>query len=137
MVNSYLYLNFDIIHAATNNSLGTIALFSNNKLIESSGKQLEKIDHAHIVSILYKFLTCSRGSDGLLIDFDRDRERRQRELTNNKNTKGKYHVRIYLKDVFGFTEHQKKATYGLGCKLTLTRNTDNAILNKGNAINNW
>ena len=26
-----------------------------------------------------------------------------------------------LKDVFGFAEHQEKATYGLGYKLTLTR----------------
>ena len=49
-------------------------------------------------------------------------------------TKGKYHVRIVLKDVFGFSEHQEKATYGLGYKLTLTRNTDNSVLNKDNAI---
>ena len=40
-----------------------------------------------------------------------------------------------LKDVFGFAKHQEKATYGLGYKLTLTRNTDNAVLNKDNAIN--
>ena len=70
------------------------------------------------------------------ICFDRDRNRRQRELTNNKSQKGKYHVRIYLKDVFCFAEYQEKATYGLGYKLTLTRNTDNAVLNKGNAANN-
>ena len=70
------------------------------------------------------------------IGFDRDRGRRQRELTNNKSQKGKYHVRIYLKDVFGFAEYQEKGTYGLGYKLTLTGNTDNAVLNKGNAINN-
>ena len=31
---------------------------------------------------------------------------------NNKIIKGKYHVRIMLKDVFGFAEHQEKATYG-------------------------
>ena len=53
-------------------------------------------------------------------------------MTNNKNVKGKYHVRIYLKDVFGFAE-QKKATYGLGSKLTLTKASDNAVLNKTNA----
>ena len=40
-----------------------------------------------------------------------------------------------LKDIFAFAEHQEKATYGLGYKLTLTRNTDNAVLNKDNAIN--
>ena len=70
------------------------------------------------------------------IGFDRDRNRRQRELTNNKTQKGKYHVRLYLKDVFGFAEYQEKATYGPGYKLTLTRNTENAVLNKDNATNN-
>ena len=54
-------------------------------------------------------------------------------MTNNKNVKGKYHVRIYLKDVFGLAEHQAKATYGLGYKLTLTRASDNAVLNKTKA----
>ena len=54
-------------------------------------------------------------------------------MTNNKNVKGKYHVRIYLKDVFGFVEHQEKATYGLGYKRTLTRASDNAVLNETNA----
>ena len=41
-----------------------------------------------------------------------------------------------LKDFFGFAEHQEKGTYGLVYKLILTRNSDNAVLNKGNAINN-
>ena len=27
------------------------------------------------------------------------------------------------KDIFGFAEHQEKATYGLGYKLIVTRNT--------------
>ena len=147
LLNSYLELNFDVLHAAAPNNryadnndirlvnLGPIALFSNYKLTTSSGKHLENIDHAHIVSLMYKLLTSSKGSDDLSIGFDRDRGRRRNELTNNKNIKGKYHVRIYLKDVFGFAEYQEKGTYGLGYKLTLTRNTDNAVLNKGNAIN--
>ena len=147
LLNSYLELNFDVLHATTNNryvdnndirlvNLGSIGLFSNYKLTTSSGKHLENIDHSHIVSLMYKLLTSSRGSDDLSICFDRDRTRRRNELTNNKNIKGKYHVRIYLKDVFGFVEYQEKATYGLGYKLTMTRNSDNAVLNKGNAINN-
>ena len=85
---------------------------------------------------MYKLLTSSKGSADLSIGFDRDRNRRQRELTNKKTQKGKYHVRIYLKDVFGFAEDQERATYELGYKLTLTRKTDNAVLNKANAINN-
>ena len=101
----------------------------------SSGKHLEDVSHAHIVSLMYKLITTAKGCDDLSIGFDRDRTRRRNELTNNKNIKGKYQVRIYLKDVFGFAEHQTKATYGLGFKLTLTRNSDNAVLNKADARN--
>ena len=116
-------------------NLGPIALFSNYKLTTSSGKHLENIDHGHIVSLMYKLLTSSKRSDDLSIGFGRDRTRRRNELSNKKNFKGKYHVRFYLKDIFGYAEHQQKATYGLGYKLTLTGNTDNAVLNKSNAIN--
>ena len=146
LLNSYLELNFDVLRADNSNryidnndirlvNLGPIALFSNYKITTSSGKHLENIDHAHIVSLMYKLLTSSKGSDDLSIGFDGDRTRRRNELTNNKTVKGKFHLRIYLKDVFGFAEYQEKDTYGLGYKLTLTRNTDNAVLNKANAIN--
>ena len=146
LLNSYLELNFDVLRADNSNryldgndirlvNLGPIGLFSNYKLTTSSGKHLENIDHAHIVTLMYELLTSSKGSDDLSIGFDRDRTRRRNELTNNKNIKGKYHVRIYLKDIFGYAEYQQKATYGLGYKLTLTRNNDNVVLNKGNAIN--
>ena len=54
-------------------------------------------------------------------------------MTNNKNVKGKYHLRIMLQDVFGFTD-QGKATYGLGYKLTLTRNQDEAVIDKAAGI---
>ena len=144
LLKSYLDLNCDVLIAVTNNryvdaddiwliNLAAIALFSIFKLTTSSGKHLENIDHAHIVSLMYKPLTSSRGSDDLSIGFDRDRNRRKRELTNNKNIKGKYHMRSYLKDIFWFAEHQEKATYGLGYKLTLTRISDNAPLKKTNA----
>ena len=117
LLNIYLELNFDVLHAGNNNryadgnnirlvNLGPIALFSNYKLTTSSGKHLENIDHAHIVSLMYKLPTSSKGSDDLSLGFDRDRGRRQRELTNNKTQKGKYHIRIYLKDVFGYAENQ-------------------------------
>ena len=54
----------------------------------------------------------------------------------NRNGKRKYHIRINIKCVFGFAEHQEKATYGVGYKLTLTRNTDFSVLNNDNAVNN-
>ena len=50
-------------------------------------------------------MSSAEDSNVLFIGFDRDRGRRQRELTNNKNQKGRYHVRIMLKDVFGFAEY--------------------------------
>ena len=147
LLNSYLELNFDVLQAATNNryvdandirlvNLGPIALFSNYKLTTSSGKQLEEISYAHIVSLMYKLLTSSEDSHDLSIGFDRNRGRRKNELSNNKTFKGEYHIGIYLEDIFGFAEYQKKGTYGLGYKLTLTRNTDNAVLNKDNAVGN-
>ena len=144
LLRSYLDLTFDVLNAATNYryvdadeiwliNLAAIALFSKFKLTTSSGKHLINIDYAHIVSLMYKLLTSSRDSDDLSIGFDRDCNRRKRELSNNKKMKGKYHMGIYLKDIFGFAEHQEKATYGLGFKLTSTRNSDNAVLNKTNA----
>ena len=147
LLNSYFELNFDVLHAATNNryvdnndirlvDIGPIALFSNYKLTTTSGKQSEEISHAQIIYLMYKLLSSSRESDDLSIGFDRSRHRRKRELTNNKNIKGKFHLRIYLRDIFGFAEHQEKGTYGLGYNLTLTKYTDNAVLNKDNAVTN-
>ena len=50
------------------------------------------------------------------------------ELTNDKQTKGKYHVTNYLKDILGFAKHHDNCTYGLGYKLALQRNSDNHVL---------
>ena len=119
MLGSLIRTNFDVLHAATNNRCvddddiwlmkeGPIALFSDYKLQSSSGKHIEEIKHARIVCLMYKFVTSARNSDDLSIGCDRDRGRRQRELTKNKNIKGKYHVTIILKDIWGFVECQKK-----------------------------
>ena len=141
LINSYLDLNFEVIKNADNSkygngndiklvNLGPIALFSTFKLTTSSGKHLEDVSHAHFVSLRYKLITSSKGSDDLSIGFDRSSARRREEITTNRNVKGKFHIRIMLKDVFGLAEGQKKATYGLGYKLTLTRNKDEAVIDK-------
>ena len=39
-----------------------------------------------------------------------------------------------LKDVFGYAEHQEKTTYGLGYELTLTRNKDDAVIDKAGVM---
>ena len=145
LLNSYLDLNFEVIKRVDNSrygngndirlvNLGPVALFSNLKLTTSSGKHLEDNSHTHLVSLMYKLITSSRDSNDLSIGFDNSRNRRRDELAPNKNIKGKYHVNIMLKDVFGFAEHQEKATYGLGYKLTLTRNKDDAVIDKAGGI---
>ena len=87
-------------------NLGPIALFIIYKLTTISGKHLEEIIHALIASLMYIIIFNARDIDDLSIGFDRDRKRRQRELTNNKKVKGKYHVTFMLKDKFGFADHQ-------------------------------
>ena len=141
LLNSYLDLNFEIIEKADDSrygngndirlvNLGPIALFSIFKLATSSGKHLEDISHAHLVSLMYKLIASSKNSDDLSIGFHRNRYIRKDKLAQNKNVKGKNHVRILLKDVFGFAECQGKSTYGLGYKLTIKRNKDEAVFDK-------
>ena len=84
---------------------------------------------------MYELIYGAKGTDDLSIAFDRDRNRRQQELTDKKRQKDKYHIRIYFEDFFGFAEHQEKATFELDWKLTLSRNSDNSVLNKVNAVN--
>ena len=130
LLNSHLDVNFEVIKKADDSryvngndiklvNLGPIVLFSNFKLTSSIGEHLEDISHAHLVSLMYKLITSGKNSDYLSIGFDRSRARRQDAMTDNKNVKGKFHVRNMLRDVFGLAEHQEKATYGLGYKLTL------------------
>ena len=105
LLNSFFDLNFDVLHAATNNkyadnnhirlvNLGLTALFSIYKLTTSSGRPLEDIRDAHIVNLMYKILSSARGSDDLSLGFDRDGKRRQQQLTDNKNQRGKYHIKV-------------------------------------------
>ena len=63
---------------------------------------------------MYKLITSAKDNEDLSLGFDHNRNRRQRELINNKNQKGKNHLRFMLGDIFGFAEHQEKATYGSG-----------------------
>ena len=138
MIGSPSRLNFDVLLAATNNRyvdgndirlviLGPIALFSTFKLATSSSKHIGDVNDAHIVCLMYKLLTSGEESDDLSIGFDRSRDRTK--------IKGKYHVKTMLKIISGFAQSQEKATYGPGYLLSSTRNTDHAVLNKGNGIN--
>ena len=143
-LNSYFNLNFEATKKADNSRYGNsndkrlvnlfpIALFSIFKITTFSGKHLEDISHVHIVSLMYKPTTSSEDTDDLSIGFDRNRSRRD-ELNSIKNMKKKYHLRIMLKDVFGFAEHQEKATYGRGYKITLTGKKDDAVKDRAVGI---
>ena len=144
-LNSYRDLKFEVVKKAGDSrygngndirlvNLGPIALFSNFKLTTSSGKHLEETSHAILVSLMYKLITSSKNSDDLSIGLDRSMAKRREEMTNNKNMKGKFHLRNMLKDVFRFAEYQEKAAKGLGYKLTLTRNKDEAVIDKAAGI---
>ena len=145
MLNSCLNLNIQGVKKADDSryangldirlvNLCLIASLSKFKLTTSCGKPLEDIIHAHIVSLMYKLTTSAKDTDDLSIRFEGDCERRRDELTHNKNKKGKNHVRILLKDVFGFAEHQEKATYDIGYQIILTRNKDEAVVDKAAGI---
>ena len=100
----------------------------------SSGKPLEDISQAHIVSSFCEPISSAKDSDDLSFGSDHRRNRGRDELTSNKNLKGKYQLRIMLKDVFGFAENQEKSTYGSGYKLPLTRNKDDAVIDEAARI---
>ena len=136
--NSFISLEFEVLKnndtRYTNGdeiglvNFGPISLFSEAKLTTSSGKHLEKVDNLHLISLMYKCLTSTKSTSQLLYGFEESETIRRQELTNNKNEKGTFFVRIKLKDLFGFAD-QVKITYGLGYTLTLKRNTNNdAIL---------
>ena len=136
--NSFISLEFEVLK--NNNTryadgdeiglvnFGPISLFSEAKLTTSSGKHLEKVDNLHLISLKYKLLTSTKSTSQLMYGFEENLSVRRQELTNNKNEKGTFFVRIKLKDLFGFAD-QEKITYGLGYTLTLKRNNNNdAIL---------
>ena len=52
------------------------------------------------------------------------------DIASDKNIKDNYLLRFMLKDIFLFAEHQEKAFFGLGYKLTLTRTKNDAVIDK-------
>ena len=71
---SYLDLNLEVLKKADSSrygngndirliNLGSLSLFSTFNLTTSSGNHLEDSNHAHIVSLMYNFLTSIKDSD--------------------------------------------------------------------------
>ena len=94
---------------------------------------MEKVDNLHPISLMIKLLTSTSQSSQLLYGFEESTVVRRQELTNNKNEKGTFFVRIKLKDLFGFAD-QEKISYGLGYTLTLKPNTNNDMILRGAGV---
>ena len=52
-------------------NLGSIAFLNKYRLTSSSGKEIEKIDNAHVICSKHKLISSSRDSDDLSIGFHR------------------------------------------------------------------
>ena len=94
-------------------NFGTVALFSEAKLVTSSGKHLEIVDNLHPINLMYKLLTSNQQTSQLMYGFEESQATRRQELTNNKTEKGTFFVRIKLKDLFGFADQGKITWIGL------------------------
>ena len=92
-----------------------------------NGKELEEINKAYNIFSMYELLSCSKVSDVLSFGFRRDIATRGREMPNKITSHGNFHVRKYLKNIFGFAGRQEKATKGLIYELTLERKGDNHV----------
>ena len=53
-------------------------------MTSSIGKEIEKIEKAHIARLMYKLIESSKDSDDLSISFHHKNETRERESTENK-----------------------------------------------------
>ena len=82
----------------------------------SSGKNLGTMTNAHVFIILYKLITGIKESDGLSVGFHHDKNqwRINCRAYSDDDAGEKSFASSYMKDVFGFAEYPKNATYGLG-----------------------
>ena len=114
-------------------SFGSVALFSEDKLVTSSENHLEKVDNLHPICLKYKLLTSQQQTSQLVYGFEESVTIRRQVLTNNETEKGNFFVRIKLKDLFGFAD-QETITFGLGCTLDLKRKSSNDAIIRGDAV---
>ena len=69
-------------------NFGPVALFSEAKLVTSSGKHLEKVDNLLPICLMYLLLTSTQQTSQLLYGFEESQATRRQELTTNKTEKG-------------------------------------------------
>ena len=115
--NSYISLEYEVLKNDDTRyadgdqislvNFGPVALFSEAKLVSSSGKHLEKVDNLHPVCLMHKLLTSNQQTSQLMYGFEESQATRRQELTNNETEKGTFFVRIKLKDLLGFADQEK------------------------------
>ena len=117
MWSSYLDFNSEVIKKTGNSRrangndirlviLDLIVLFSNFKLTTSSGKHLEGINRAHIVSVQTK--PSAKDTDDLSIDLDRYRGTKRQDSTNNKKEKVDIIINLWSKMFLDLQNVNKK-----------------------------
>ena len=95
-------------------------------LKSSKENEVEAIENAHITTLMYKIRRSGKDSVDLSTGFHRNITARERELYNKKESKEIFKFNFF-EDVFSFAEHQENASYGLVCKLTLPKCSDNKV----------
>ena len=87
--------------------LGLLVLFSEYRVITSSGIELGTISNAPTICLVFILLTSSNESKDFKV-FLHDKNQRRSNFREDRDddTKGKF-FKVYLKDVFGLTEHKK------------------------------
>ena len=121
MKDSYLEIFFIVTHRAGGQAgyadgdhtrltnLVRFALLISFGLNSGRGKEIEELDNAHIICLMYKLISSSKDSEDLSIGLHWDITTQEIKLTNIKTAKGICHARFYWTDVFGFAEHQEIA----------------------------
>ena len=95
MRDAYLEVDFNVEHRAGAQAryadgdhiklinLGPVALFNKYRITSSPGKEMERIDTAQVICLMYNSISSSRDSDDLSIGFHRIIEACERRKRND------------------------------------------------------
>ena len=109
-----LEIEFNVTHRATAHAqyadlipiglvkIGPVASFIKNRFITFKGKEKTDLNDAHIKCSIYIIKTSRKDNDHLSIGFHRNITSREQERTNNKTTKRKCLVKIFVEVVFSW-----------------------------------
>ena len=70
---------------------------------------------------MFNFLRSIRWNRDLSVDFSRRIFDSRDDCTVMKSIPGRFHVWIFLKEIFGFSQHQENATIRLNYRLSMEK----------------